>query len=84
MKIALVTYAIRPGGVKTFLKGLYRFFERKGHEVAFIETNSQGLRGDSFEKQGPRVIDVLPKPARSTFQEPPRMGAVVVDSRWDS
>jgi len=59
MRIGLVTCAIHPGGVETFLKGLCRFFVSQGHEVVFVETTSRGRWADQFEQEG------LPAPGSS-------------------
>lgn len=65
MKIALVTYGIKFGGIETFLKRLAVFLLNQGHEVQVVETEEHGEWADEFRESGLTVLDVLGHPLRS-------------------
>jgi len=59
VRIGLVVYAIRTGGVESFLRSLASEFGGAGHEVEFVETWVRGDRADALREQGIPVHSVL-------------------------
>jgi glycosyltransferase involved in cell wall biosynthesis len=73
MQIALVTYALKVGGVETFLKLLGKYLINQGHEVDVIETQSQGEWTDDFRNEGFKVIQILSSPIHSRIHHAKRI-----------
>lgn len=58
MRVALVTYALRLGGVETFLHNLAAGLRSNGYEVSFVETESKGEWSELTQKSGYPVVTV--------------------------
>ena len=61
MKIAVVTYALEVGGVEVFIKNIYNYLNKKGHEVIILETLRVGKWSKLFCNNGYIVERILPK-----------------------
>jgi glycosyltransferase involved in cell wall biosynthesis len=59
MKIGIVTYALKVGGVETYIKTLATYFLSTGQTVDIIETVSKGQQSDDFKNEGFNVSTIL-------------------------
>lgn len=58
LRIALVTYALRLGGVETFLQNIAVHFRSLGHDVSFVETEEKGEWSELTRQLGFPVISI--------------------------
>jgi glycosyltransferase involved in cell wall biosynthesis len=65
MKIAIITYALRIGGVETFIRLLAKYCFAEGHEVDLVEVWAKGEWSDRIEKDGTKVRRLLQSPFES-------------------
>ena len=61
MKIAIVTYALRVGGVEAVIRFLAKGFLQAGHHVEIIESLAKGDWHDAFEEEGLSVCTLAPR-----------------------
>lgn len=68
MKIALVTFSLKMGGIATFMENLARWFrDERGWEAEFVETLAAGECGHWLREEGWPVRTVGAKPLRSRY-----------------
>lgn len=75
MKIALVTYAVKFGGIETFLKRIAHCLVGKGHAVTIVETEEHGEWADDFSAAGFSVVDILGESLRSRTHHAKRIAS---------
>lgn len=82
IRVALVTYALRLGGVETFLHNLAAGLRSNGYEVSFVETESKGEWSELTQKLGYPVV-TLPRRFLSTRKGHSRRVAATL-ARFDA
>jgi glycosyltransferase involved in cell wall biosynthesis len=67
MNIGIITYALKVGGVETYIETLTSYFLSTGHLVDIIETVSKGQQSDDFRKKGFNVKTILINPFENKY-----------------
>lgn len=77
MRLALVTYALKVGGVETFLRGMARHFSAAGHRVDVVETLRRGSGRGEFLRDGIAVVDAAARPWETRRGHAERLGRLL-------
>ncbi|GMQ29540.1 glycosyltransferase family 4 protein [Algoriphagus confluentis] len=73
MKVAILTYALKIGGVERVILNLYKGLESQGYEPVVYEIMAKGEWSDKFKSMGLRVHRILPRPWESKKKHALRM-----------
>ncbi|HBE41184.1 MAG TPA: hypothetical protein DDW27_08275 [Bacteroidales bacterium] len=68
MKIAIVTYSLKIGGVESVIFSLGKELINKGFEVEIIETLEKGIWKTYFQSNGFKVVSIVKNPLMSSIR----------------